>query len=160
MVQAFLVVNCRLIEPDILVPFLPYTWALDIVIEMRHDELERLGWKKIASTRADSEGRFKVGITMTKPGRYKFIATETDENGNIVQSSNRVDVFVRKPSGSCPKCYSATYLTGKSRRIPFKLKASLGKNPEIGKEWKYEKEHQCIKCRRKFPQSLILPYEE
>jgi hypothetical protein len=136
---------------------------IDTETEMKQDELRQRGWKTIASVKADSEGKFSFQMAVptdwVKSRKQKVMAVVTDSHGNIVQTSNTIDILVRKPSGSCPKCYSPTYPTGKSRRVRTTFTASVSHSP-LKMEWKYEKEHQCTKCRRKFPESLISSYEE
>jgi hypothetical protein len=112
--------------------------------------------------RADSKGNFKGTMRFDgKPGKHKIFAVATDKDSNIIQESNTVEIFVRKPSGSCPRCFAPVYPTGKTSRTPAKLKAGLSiRDTGISKEWTYERQNQCTKCRRKFPDSLVLPYEE
>jgi hypothetical protein len=135
---------------------------MDSEAEMKDDQLRQQGWKLIASTRADSEGKwsFQMKVPPEWVGKkQKVMAVVKDEQGNILQQSGTITILVRRPSGSCPKCYNPTYPTGGTRRIRKKLTASVSHSP-LAMEWTYEKEHQCTKCRRKFPQPLISPYDE
>jgi len=77
-----------------------------------------------------------------------------NEEGKVISKSGIVEVYVRKPSGRCPQCGEATYPTGGMKRVLFRLQISVSSKP-LKKEWRYEKEHHCTRCRRKFGVSQI-----
>jgi len=112
-------------------------------------------WVHVGSARADENGKFLFEARAPRvPGKYRYMATVTDKEGKVIAKSGIVEVYVRKPSGRCPQCGEATYPTGGMKRVPFSLEISASSEP-LKKEWRYENEHQCTRCRRKFGVSQI-----
>jgi hypothetical protein len=62
----------------------------------------------------------------------------------------------RRPSGTCPRCSGPVFPTGRKIRVPFEMEAGASTR-EVGikKRWRYEDEHICKKCKKKWGASQI-----